>query len=749
MENSEKQQGLSILMTTMSLNIGGAETHIVELASELARRGYRVTVASNGGVYVPCLVQAGVRHVTLPLHSKNPWSVLRAWRGLYRLLRDEPFNIVHSHARIPAFLCGMLARRLHLRHVTSVHGVFKVTWYWKLFTDWGDRSLAVSCDIKRYLTENYGIYPENITLTVNGIDTGKFDFHPEDRSAVEAEFGLRTECPFRLIYVSRIDRAAADVGFLLCRCAETLAMSCPGIEILMVGAGDAYDALTEDAARANASVGYAMFTLAGARTDVARLLSAGDAYIGVSRAALEAMAARLPCILAGAQGYIGLFTEACLEDALKTNFCCRGCGDLTDTAVTAAISHLYAMAVPARRKLGEYGREIVKQYYSVARMADDALTVYHKMMENPLFGKRYRAPAEVVISGYYGFGNTGDDSLLAAIVENIRVNRPGTAITVLSKHPKVTARNYNVRSINRFAPFRVLRELRSSSLFISGGGSLIQDTTSTRSLLYYLWVMQAARRMGNRVMLYASGIGPLNRRSNRKRAAEALEESDVITLRERLSQEEMRRLGVRKEAEVTADPAFSLEAASDEWIRYLLSELNIPADQGFFVIALRPWKIADPAMVQKVAGACRRIAERYRLLPLFVPMQRSQDQEISTKAAALCGGRVTGDMTAPELIGILKYARFVVGERLHMLIYGAAAGIPLIGLSYDPKTDAFFDTFGLDTHLDVRHFSEEELTVMMEEALQGEDVLRIREQALTLKKLAESDAVRVKELLNS
>ena len=95
---------MKILMTTMSLDIGGAETHILELSRELVQRGIEVAVASNGGVYVPQLEEAGIRHYSVPLNTKNPWAVLTSYFRLRRIIKREKFDVVHAHARIPAFI---------------------------------------------------------------------------------------------------------------------------------------------------------------------------------------------------------------------------------------------------------------------------------------------------------------------------------------------------------------------------------------------------------------------------------------------------------------------------------------------------------------------------------------------------------------------------------------------------------------------------------------------------------------------
>ena len=100
---------MKILMTLMgSRAIGGAETHVVELSKELRARGYDIVVASSGGVYERELERSCIRHVTLPLHTKSPSALIKSYKGLERLIIREKFDRAHAHARIPAFVCGLL-----------------------------------------------------------------------------------------------------------------------------------------------------------------------------------------------------------------------------------------------------------------------------------------------------------------------------------------------------------------------------------------------------------------------------------------------------------------------------------------------------------------------------------------------------------------------------------------------------------------------------------------------------------------
>ena len=165
---------MKILMATMGLDIGGAETHIVELSKQLKAQGHDVSIVSNGGVYVPEITEAGIHHYQAPLNRRDATDMLKARSILKQVIQREKPDVVHAHARIPAFLCGTLKKSMGFPFVTSCHGVYQVSGALKLLSDWGERTLAVSEDIRDYLVEQYQIPADHIALTINGIDTEKF-----------------------------------------------------------------------------------------------------------------------------------------------------------------------------------------------------------------------------------------------------------------------------------------------------------------------------------------------------------------------------------------------------------------------------------------------------------------------------------------------------------------------------------------------------------------------------------------------
>ncbi|MBR5459425.1 MAG: polysaccharide pyruvyl transferase CsaB [Clostridia bacterium] len=734
---------MKILMTLMGLEIGGAETHVVELSKALKKMGHDITVASNGGVYVPELENFGIKHVKLPLHSKAPQCVLKSYNGLKKLCRQESFDIVHAHARIPAFICGLLARRFDFRFVTSAHWVFKITPLWKRIANWGERTIAVSDDIKQYLIDNYGLYPDNISVTINGIDSEKFS-KDTDTSSVEEEFGISRD-DYNIVYISRIDEDRSAVAYLVASAMPDLLKINPKARLIIVGGGNDLERLTAHVKEINSSIGEGVIKLTGARIDINKFVALSDAFVGVSRSALEAMAAGVPVVIAGNEGYIGIFGEDKFKISYDTNYCCRGCIMPTVELIRSDLEKIMTASEEEIQRISDYNKSTIENYYSARRMAQDYLNMYKLLTPY----RHYRHP-EVLISGYYGFRNVGDDALLQIIIESIKDIRPDTRITVLSSNPKETRKRYLVNSVNRYNPIAVINEMRHTKLFISGGGSLLQDETSTKSLVYYVSLISLAKRLNKKVMIWANGFGPISE-ANTDLVLDALRGVDAITLREPNSAKLLFKLAPEIKADVTADPAFCIEGAEERWVKKLCDRYGIEQGRDYFAVSLRDWKDTTPDLEKNIAYTCRFIMDKYSITPVFVAMQNSRDLEISLKIRSLLGveAPLVVDATAKELVTLMQNMRFVIGMRLHFLIFSANAYTPAIGLSYDPKIDSLLEYIGLDCTLSVKDFTSDALIEKCEEIIAKRDEIseKLKEQKATLSEMARKDAQTAVNLL--
>ena len=128
----------------------------------------------------------------------------------------------------------------------------------------------------------------------------------------------------------------------------------------------------------------------------------------------------------------------------------------------------------------------------------------------------------ILISGYYGFDNIGDESILRTLVSSLREHIPDCSLTVLSHNPASTREKYGVEAVDRMSPVAILRAVKKCDMLISGGGSLLQDVTSSKSLHYYLSIIRCAEFFHKKVFSYSQGSGPIDRPGNRRAAAAAL-----------------------------------------------------------------------------------------------------------------------------------------------------------------------------------------------------------------------------------
>lgn len=734
---------LKIMMTTMGLDIGGAETHIVELSKELKRQGHDVLISSNGGVYVPEIEAEGIRHFCVPLNKRSITSMVKSYFMLRRIIKKEKPDIVHAHARIPAFLCAILKRKLNFPFVTTAHWVFDTSGGLKYLTNWGQKTIAVSEDIKEYLIQNYGIHKSDIYVTINGIDTDRFS-PKASGSSVASEFGLDSNRPI-ISYVSRLDEDRALVARQLIDIAPELDQRLPGIQILIAGGGDVFDELNKKSDKMNLAAGRRLITMTGPRTDINEIISAGDLFIGVSRAALEAMSAGKPVIVAGNEGYLGLFSSDNFTLAQESNFCCRGCTASTGLLLLHDITHsLTEMSAEKRKALGLYGRSVIMEHYSVSKMTEDCLLAYEAVRK-----KRYK----IVMSGYYGFNNSGDEAILHSIHRNIELSDVDASITVLSNDPVDTKRRYGYNAVHRFSLPSVLKAIRNCDVLISGGGSLLQDRTSTRSILYYLFIIRTAEFMGKKVMLYANGIGPVTKRSNRRRVRKAVEKADLVTLRDHSSARELRDMGVQRELFVTADPVFTLNSVPPEQAAEIMRKTGVPTDKPFVGVSIRNWSCMED-FCKKTAVLCDTIYENYDCNIVFIVMQSPNDIEISRSVQDLmCHPSyiLDGQYSAEELMGMIGAADFVLAMRLHTLIFAARMKVPAIGLVYDPKIEYYLETLSMPSIGRVENYDLQTALSVIQQVAENKphyvSILDVKTTALEY--AAHQDELYLKKLLGS
>lgn len=363
-----------VLLAAMALDLGGAETHVVSLARALRRRGLEAEVVSGGGRLVARLAEAGIPHHFLPLASRQPWRLARAVKGLRALVRRRGIELVHAHARIPAWVADHALAGSDVPLVTTYHGLYQGGWFWRRVTRWGELVIAVSEDVRDHLVRRLGADPSRVLVIPNGIDLQ--EYAPASATPAPAGLDLPADAPL-VLHVSRLSEFT-ETALALAEVAPRLAAEVPGARVLVAGAGHALERVRRAAEEANARAGRTVVEAPGARQDVPALLLRAWLVVAVGRSALEAMAAGRPVIISGNGGYGGILSEERLADFEARNFTARGFGRPIEAANLLPDLLRLLRDEPLRRRLGALGRETVHRRYSVEQTAARVEEVYRR-----------------------------------------------------------------------------------------------------------------------------------------------------------------------------------------------------------------------------------------------------------------------------------------------------------------------------------------------------------------------------------
>lgn len=319
-----------------------------------------------------------------------------------------------------------------------------------------------------------------------------------------------------------------------------------------------------------------------------------------------------------------------------------------------------------------------------------------------------QASTKVVISGYYGFNNLGDEAVLYSMLQALRREIPGLEVTVLSNNPAATAQEYGVRSVDRWNLWAVVDAVRNSDLLLSGGGSLLQDVTGIKTLFYYLGVIMIARFFRRPVMYYAQGIGPVNTGLGRRLVGSVTQGVKAVTVRDEESLADLRQMGVVRPIEITADPVLGLGPEDINLISgaQVLRRNQVdpaPADapakrvRGRLIgVSVRSLPGPDNWMAE-LAGALSKLTLAGHTV-VFVPMQNPADLEVSRKIGAKMQKRhvvIDEKIDVATMISLVGNLDLLIGMRLHALIFAAVCGVPPLGIVYDPKVERFLKRIGV------------------------------------------------------
>lgn len=358
----------------------------------------------------------------------------------------------------------------------------------------------------------------------------------------------------------------------------------------------------------------------------------------------------------------------------------------------------------------------------------------------------------LLIAGYYGFGNTGDETILAAMLADLRDHRENLEVTVISGNPQETETNHHVRSILWTDTQSIFDAVRKCDMVILGGGGIFHDqfgfkeeyllTQNHSGVAFFSGFALLAAMYQKPLMLYAVGVGPLLTEAGERLTKVSFEAANVASVRDAESLDVLHKLGLQNaNGFVTGDPAFMLKPDKAR-AEKILQNLKLPGNENAPLIAVcvRYWDIqVSPEKWQSsLAGALDRFVEEVDGEILFIPFQNLETTpDVNDVAVALAvreqmrnksRSTILNKEYPPETIaGLIVCCDFVVGMRYHSLIFSIIGRKPMVGLAYDPKVEHLLTQAGMTEYLfNLDTMTSEGLHEGMQKAWRSKEEIRER-----------------------
>ncbi|MDO5141592.1 MAG: polysaccharide pyruvyl transferase CsaB [Eubacteriales bacterium] len=700
-------------------DVGGAKTHIMNMVTGLAVRNEVMLLSFRAGPFADEARERGID--VRVIEQLSPWRAVREMRALVDAFRPD---IIHCHGGRANLMGALVRRSRRVPVLTTVHSDYRLDYLGNAFKQYTfgtanavalrflDFYQPVADRMARTLIER-GFDPERIVKIYNGMEFRR----PEgafDRAAyLRQTYGVEVAADEVLCGIAARLTAVKDIATTVRGFAAAL-QDAPQLRLFIAGEGEDEEMLR----RLCAQLGVAeRVTFCGWVSPIEPFFRAMDINLlsSVSEtfpySILEGVCAGCATICSDVGGMPELIDTGENGYIFPVGDAAQLARYLTRLANDAALRQRFAQALYEKA-----AREFSKEQMCRRQEAN-----YRHVLA------RFHRPAKeresIVICGAYGRGNAGDDAILKAIVQEMRALDPERTICVMSRRPKETRLIYRTGAIYTFNVFSVLRQFRRAALYINGGGTLMQDVTSTRSIWYYCYTLRAAKKRGCKVMMYGCGIGPIDRAGNRRMAARTIDGSvDRITLRDTNSMHELARMGVtRPDICVSADPTTILDPAPQEIVSLALAQSGIDPAGRYIGFGLRSWKGLDEAL-PALAAAADYAYRTHGLTPVFVPIEFPSDLAPAERVGALlhCPWHAVRTRLPIEVtIGILARMQAVVGIRLHALMFSAGQGVPVVGVSYDIKVDSFLRSIGSTTCTALGTVQTDELCRLIDESLSG------------------------------
>ena len=668
---------MKILMLTDSMEVGGAETHVATLCRYLLRRGHEVFLLSGGGDMSGMVREAGGVCLDARFRDRSAAGVALSLADILSAVRLVKPHVIHAHGRFVAFLADGVSSFFCIPLVVTSHADPTQRRLPPFLSPIGHRCIAVSCDIKMKLERYYGVESDRICVIPNGIDTERFDY------CYKSGRGIK-----KIVFVSRLDRDCSQVARRLIGLSFLLRKRLGVGEIVIVGGGEEYDCLKKLEAEVRKKHGECGVRFTSSLSDVREELCDASLFIGVSRAAMEAMSMGIPVILAGDEGMLGLCTSGVLALAERTNLCCRGESAPSAKSLYDEIKRFSFMSPEERARLSVSLRRYIEEKRSDDVMGSDTERIYREVYAEAR-GRRMRGGRSCLLCGYYGYGNMGDDALLKGAIK--RAAREGYRdVRALTRRGRRDEKRYGISCIGRYSPVGVIRGIKSTDTLIFGGGTLLQNRTSDRSLAYYLALERIGLFFKKPWEMWGGGIGELTGGRAKKGVSEALGRCRHIGVRDSESCRAARDLtNGKKRIFSEHDLSEKIEKCDSDYGEYFMRSYGIP--ERFVIVAP---KSRERAELYRAIGERIRDAKKHGYGIVVCALFPRQDGELCRRIAERSGAVLVESISPEEYAYLASRAEYVVGMRLHSLIFAARYGKRCIPIGDDMKIRAFAERVG-------------------------------------------------------
>ena len=340
---------------------------------------------------------------------------------------------------------------------------------------------------------------------------------------------------------------------------------------------------------------------------------------------------------------------------------------------------------------------------------------------------------KVLLSGYYGFDNFGDDAILQVLVSHLRSGELQPEITAISKNPEKTKELYNVNSIYTFDLASLIKNIAACDVFVSGGGSLLQDKTSVKSLLYYLFLIFTALLFGKKVCIYAQGIGPINSFIGSFMTSNLLKKASMITVRDINSYNLLKSWNINPV--LTSDPVWDIECDSSQ---------NLQSTKRLVGIQLREWPSLTSEKVEALAHSIAANFDDENTQLVVIPLQPAKDTVISNEITEILKTKCTKaevNFIQPESIQdsikALNSLDLILAMRFHAELITIKFAVPTLALCYDPKVESISKEAEVP-YVWIEDISVDNMDSKIKELLQSQSILREQLKVFSEKKAVES-----------